>query len=129
MTVSQETTVISVPAAYDLSSYQFHVVLLDAAGNACIQTNIAPTAGSGIVLGILQNKPAAAGRAARVAIGGISKCVAGEAITAAEIVFPTTSGLTLGSSFLGVGTFWPHRIGVAMNAASGSLSVFQVLLK
>lgn len=126
MAVSQDVDVISVPAAYSLASYQFHAVLSDAAGNACIQTNIAPTIGTAPVIGILQNKPAAAGRAARIAIGGVSKMVAGEAITAGEVVYPTTGGLALGSAYGACGT---SAIGVALSAASGSLSVFQVLIR
>lgn len=63
---------ISFQAAADLSAYQFRFVKLDANG----QVNIC-SAATDIPIGILQDKPAAQGRAANVMLDGISKVVGG----------------------------------------------------
>lgn len=63
---------ITFQAAADLSAYQFRFVKLDANG----QINIC-NAATDIPIGILQDKPAAQGRAGNVMLDGISKLVGG----------------------------------------------------
>jgi len=60
------------PANADLSSSQFRAVTLGSNGNVAVVA----AAGADAV-GILQDKPAAAGRAAQVRVLGISKAIAG----------------------------------------------------
>lgn len=55
-------------AARDLSSYQYHAVYMDSNG----AIDYVDTSSSGIALGILQNKPDAAGAEAEVATEGTS---------------------------------------------------------
>lgn len=59
------------PAKRDLSSYQFHAVCIDTDGNI----DYCDTSAGGKPLGILQNKPEAAGEEAEVAILGTSLMV------------------------------------------------------
>lgn len=78
---------ISVTAATDLSLYQFYAVKIDSSGDVALCSTAAEKA-----LGILQNKPAAAARGATVAVSGVSKAIAGAAITYWDPVGPNASG-------------------------------------
>lgn len=82
-------TVISLPASADLSASQFCAVYLDSSGEVALgQGNAAvPHA----LLGILQNKPTAQGRAALVQINGISKAKAGGALATIGVKVSTTA--------------------------------------
>ena len=93
---------VTFEAAADLSAKQFHFVKLTAANtvNVCTATTDNP-------IGILQNKPSAAGRPAVVRLFGISKVVASGAISAgaliatesdAEAGTPATSDPVLGKA-------------------------------
>lgn len=62
------------PAGEDLSAQQFNPVMLNAAGEVITATQGA------LCVGILQNKPAAAGAAAQVMVHGISKANSGAII-------------------------------------------------
>ncbi|MDD4060469.1 MAG: hypothetical protein PHW08_07200 [Kiritimatiellae bacterium] len=59
------------PAKRDLSSYQYHAVCIDTDGNI----DYCDTSAGTVPLGILQNKPEAAGAEAEVAILGTSLMV------------------------------------------------------
>lgn len=74
---------ISLEAAADLSSNQYRVVLADG--------NLAGTAGTGGI-GILDDKPNAAGRVGRVIVGGVAKALAGAAISVGAILTNDTDG-------------------------------------
>lgn len=80
--------VISADAAADLSSHQFKFVQQTTSG-----INLANATSD--VLGILQDKPAAAGRAGSVAVGGVSKltCVSTGGIVAGSVLTASTVGL------------------------------------
>lgn len=84
-------------AGQDLSSNQYYFVTLASDGQ------IDPTGNGAQATGILQNDPAAAGRAATVAVGGRSKVVAG------------TGGITVGA------TVASDANGAAVAAASGDV--------
>lgn len=73
---------ITLEALADLSGKQYHIMRVAGAG----QCNLASEAVDQNVVGILQNKPAASGRAASVAVSGETKAVAGAAITAGDFV-------------------------------------------
>jgi hypothetical protein len=60
-------------AAADLSNYQYRVVRLSAAKNVNVASNNLGSSAVGLAIGVLQNKPAAAGRAATVAQAGLCK--------------------------------------------------------
>lgn len=77
--------VVSLPAAADLTTKQFLAIKVDSNGKAAV-------AGAGeFAAGILQNKPAA-GQAATVAYGGISKAIAGGNITAGMTLAADANG-------------------------------------
>ena len=84
---------ISRPAASDLSAKEYYFVTVDSSGN------LAASVPGDRPLGILQDKPAAAGRAGRVAISGVSKVVLGGTVTAGDAMgFDTNgAGVTLAS--------------------------------
>jgi len=67
MSVEKALTCVSYPASADLSAKQFYCINLASDGEVQVAT------GGAKVTGILQDNPAAVGRAAAVAIGGISK--------------------------------------------------------
>ena len=66
---------ISLEAGQDLSAKQFYFVSVASDGQ------VDPTGDGAIADGVLQNKPAAAGRAAEVAISGKVKVVCGGTVT------------------------------------------------
>lgn len=80
---------VSLPAGGDLSAAQYRfVTLANSSGVAVINRS---TQGDRLV-GVLQDKPAAAGRAGEVCIFGITKVVAGAGITAGQAVSADSLG-------------------------------------
>lgn len=77
---------ITVEAGSDLSSDQFKIVALASDG----QIDVVTTTSTLPVLGVLQNKPSAAGKAAEVMTSGVSKMIAGETIAPGEFVCPSS---------------------------------------
>ena len=92
-------------AAADLSAYQYRVVRLSAAKAVNVASNNLGTSAVGLAAGILQNKPSAAGRAASVAVSGLSKAVAGATVTVNALVTHDGSGYVIdavsGSTVIG----------------------------
>jgi hypothetical protein len=97
-------------AGADLSGNQYYAVKLDttaADGRVVL-------AGEGDkAIGILQDKPAAAGRACSYAFGGTSKAVAGASITAGDRVVQNSTGRLVS---VGSGDDW--SLGVAQQSAA-----------
>lgn len=79
---------ISFLAAADLSAAQYHIMRI---ANGVDRVNIASEDVHNSMIGVLQNKPAAAGRGAAIGHSGEGKVVAGAAISSAGIFF-TTNG-------------------------------------
>lgn len=79
MAIEESLVPITLEAAADLSGNQFNVVTVDAAG----QVNV-PAANTDPIIGVLQDKPAAVGRAGNVSIGGKTKVLSGGAINAGD---------------------------------------------
>ena len=90
---------VSLEAGADLSTKQFYFVSLASDGQ------IDPTGAGAIAQGVLQDAPAAAGRAALVAVAGKVKVVCGAAVTKGGPVASTSSGTatnaTTGNIILG----------------------------
>lgn len=108
---------ITLEASADLSTHQHKFVVVDASGQAAL-------AGANVdVVGVLQNKPAAAGRAAEIMVSGISKVIAGAAVTQGSRVRSDASGLAIDAA----ATF--KAVGFALDAAAGANEVIRVLLK
>ncbi len=92
---------ISLPAAADLSAAQFKIITVNSSGQAALANATALT------VGVLQNKPTAAGQPATVAYAGVSKVLAGGNITAGARVTADANGAgitatTAGDAVLGV---------------------------
>lgn len=89
MAYEQAQTKITVQANADLSSYQFRAVkAVNSSGTA--QAALCGTGQQ--ALGILQDKPAAQGRAAQVCVLGVTKAVAGGTVTAGSMVASDSTG-------------------------------------
>lgn len=78
---------ISVPANTDLSSYQYRFVTVNSSGN------LALTGDGANADGVLQDKPAAAGRPGSMAIEGVTKLIASGTITAGDDIASGASGV------------------------------------
>lgn len=106
---------ISVPAGADLSTKQYYGVKLESGGLA--------VAGEGdAAIGILQDKPAAAGRPGAVGIEGVSKVACGGTIAKGARFSFDSSGLAVA---VGSGNDW--SMGVMMEAgAAGVISTCMI---
>ncbi len=80
------------------------------------------TTAGGIVDGILQDNPAAAGRPCSVAVAGISKCASGAVINPGDLVASNEFGLAV---LPAIGDFVRGR---ALTGAGGSGELFTVHL-
>lgn len=90
MTTTESMVCITVQAGSDLSATPNRFVLVAADG----QVDLVASAG-GDADGVLLNKPAAAGRDARVAIAGVVKVEAGGNVTAGDKVQSDNAGKAL----------------------------------
>lgn len=92
---------ITVEAGADLSADQFKFVQVASDE----QVDVVSSAG-GDAIGVLQNDPAAAGRAATVCYAGVSKVIAGATVAAGAKIQSDASGLAItaatGDAVLGV---------------------------
>lgn len=79
---------ISLLTTTDLSSYQYHFVELSANNTVVICSN----ATTSNPIGVLQNKPTAAQGVARVRVMGVSRVMAGDAITYGQLVGTDANG-------------------------------------
>jgi len=99
MAVQDNITCVSLEASADLSAKQFCFMSVNSSGQ------IAATGAGLMAQGVLQNDPAAAGRAGLVAIGGKVKVLCGAAVTRGGPVASTSTGTatnaTTGNIILG----------------------------
>lgn len=118
MGTAQEREIISIPlkATIDLSTYQYRGLICSSADNY-----VGPPAAGGPITGVLQNKPAAAGRGADIAIFGVTPARAGGAITnGAEVAVAATGHFT-------VATSGQYICGQALTACASGM-VFEMLI-
>jgi len=107
MSYEEALKTISVEASDDLSADQYKIVDVDTSG----QLVVVSSAGAKMI-GVLQDKPAAAGRVGSVGIDGVTKVVTGATFDAGVRVYSDDAGLATGVG--GAGTF---SLGVAMEGA------------
>jgi hypothetical protein len=115
MATKDNTQSVTLIAGADLSALQYTFVTLNSAGQV-----VAPGAGAGVV-GVLQNDPAS-GQAALVDIAGITKVVAGAAITTGARVMTTSAGKAI------TGTATNNLLGIALETGADT-RVIRVLLQ
>lgn len=102
---------VSIPASADLSAAQFRFVLTNSSG----QIAVVASAG-GDADGVLDDKPAAAGRPGSVQIFGIAKVVLGGTVTAGDKVQSDAAGAAITAAS------GDHVLGRALvGGASGAL--------
>lgn len=111
-------TKITVPASGDLSSNQYSAMVINSTGQAVLASGE-----GGDVVGVLQNKPDAANRAASIAVGGVTKALAAGTITRGSRVTIDATG-----KFVAVTSGDDWSFGVALDTgASGS--IFPMLIQ
>ena len=100
MAVNNNQTCVTLEAGADLSSNQFHFVTMDSDGQLSVSTDGAAS------IGVLLNDPAAAGRAAEVCIGGLTRVEAGGTVAAGAAVASNSTGeaITAGTNDIILGT-------------------------
>lgn len=109
MAYEEALTCITMPAAADLSASQFCFVYQDSNGRAAL-------AGEGVrAIGVLQNKPAAQDREARIAIAGVTKVLCGGSITSGNPVSVGANGKATA-----VGSSDDQQMGVARAAGAAN---------
>jgi hypothetical protein len=138
MAISKDIMGFSVKASADLSADQHKFVDLDANGKARLAT-----AAGQKVLGVLQNDPAAADRAALIGYGGVTKVIAGAAIAVNAYVSTDAAGKARATVAVASGTghtktddagvaqdplIGAHVVGIALEAAAADGDVIKVLL-
>jgi len=107
----------SYQVAGDISSLLFRFVKLSGG------TVVAAAAATDPVVGVLQNKPTAAGQVATVMVDGLSKCIASKAIAAGVPVYITSTGKVTDTAASN------KAVGIAEDAAAADGDVISVLLK
>lgn len=88
MSVEKALQLVSFPAGADLSAKQYHIVDMASDGEVTFVT-----AATDVPVGVLQDKPAAAARAASVAVNGITKVAASSTAAA--------GGFAIGAALVG----------------------------
>lgn len=86
MAYKNSQTSVTLEAGADLSANQFHFVTMDSDGQLSVSTDGAAS------IGVLLNDPAAAGRAAEVCIGGLTRVEAGATVAAGAFVASNATG-------------------------------------
>jgi hypothetical protein len=107
------------PASADLSTKQYYCMVLSSGQLATAGANVSVT-------GILQDKPNAAGVSGTIAVAGISKAVAGAAITQDALVTCDAAGKVVTAAT--TATTIHHIVGRALVAAAADGDVISVLL-
>ena len=112
MSYEEALKCISIPASADLSAHQFKIVQQTTTGAAL-------AVATGDVVGVLQNKPGALGRACEVAVGGISKVLCRTTLAVGDLVTSDANGIGTAAVASSVAT---PCIGRAMSAVSSTVA-------
>lgn len=121
----EQIKIVGLEAGGDLSASQYRFVKAGSTAKQVVQA----TVDGEKVLGVLQNKPSAAGRAAEIVMLGVTKVEAGEAISYGDAVKTDSAGraavIELTATGADVGDI---AIGTALEAASDAGDVITVLI-
>ncbi len=118
MSYEENLQTISMEAGSDLSAAQYHFVKSVDGQAAVVSTKGAKS------IGILQDKPAAAGRAGCVGINGVSKVVAGAAIAVDLEVISGADGRALAQDAVS-----QFVMGTALEAATAAGDIIAIRTK
>lgn len=123
MAMHKKVNSVAYSAATDLSSAQYRVVGINSSGQVNTQAD-----GNAPPLGVLLNKPGAAGAGAEVAVEGSDiKLEAIAAIDEGQLVVASTGGRGSAIGGTASGTTWV--VGICTQAASGSGAFAGVLVR
>ena len=117
MGLSSAKHTITIEASADLSASQFRFMSVDSSGQ------LAATGDGAAADGVLQDKPAAAGRAGLLQIGGRTKVEAGAAVTNGAQVASDSVGRVVPAASGDV------ILGRALNAASAAGEVIAIIFQ
>jgi len=106
-------------ASGDLSAHQFKLMQLDANGRVALANATSE------IIGILQNKPSALGRAAEVGVAGVSKCQVLSTIAPGGLVTSSTVGIGTAAVASSIAT---PCIGLTLDTVSSSIAVVASVL-
>lgn len=107
---------LSLEAAADLSSSQFLGAVVNSSGDAAV-------AGIGVpIIGVIQNKPAAAGRATELMVTGTTKMFSGAAVTAGDDVAVDAAGKAVDAAS------GNHVLGLALTTVANADEILSVEL-
>ena len=109
-------------ASADLSTRQYHIVAKNAVARQVFLANSVDD----VIVGVLQNKPAATGRAATVRIGGIAKVKAGAAIAAGVRVGTDATGRAIKLVYADGAI--ASQLGIALTAVTAANQFVEVLV-
>jgi len=120
MATEQEQICITVKAEGNLSAKQYRLMQMTNAGygTTCLHSGT-----QAVMLGILQNKPAAYGREAKICILGHTKAVAGAAISSLGFIGAGTDGCVAA-----VITQSHNMIGRNLQTAAGTGELIEILI-
>jgi Uncharacterized conserved protein (DUF2190) len=107
----------TLPASADLSASQYCLLVANSSGQAVVQTAATD------VIGVLCNKPTAAGRACEIQADNIAKVRSGASLTAGTRVMSDGSGRAITC------TSTNKCVGIAIEASGAANQVIKVLLK
>ncbi len=107
----------SFPSAATLASSQYLFGLLNSSGNIAVNT-----VAGGFCTGVIQDNSSVVGAASKVALLGITKVVAGAAITCGAQIMSNASGQAVTCTSGGA------SMGQALQTASGANSIIAMLL-
>jgi len=113
---------ISLEAAEDLSSYQYHFVTLDSDGKVQLLNAAGDT-----VIGVLQNDPKS-GEEASVRVLGVSKVVANDALAVLTAVKAEFVGVTDCGKAADASTDYAYVCGLIIEASSAENDLASVLI-
>ncbi len=119
MAFNRRIVSITRPAGADLSALQFTIVELDATSRVVSAVDAATP-----ILGVLLNKPSAAGQAAEIAIvGSVVKCVASATINEGAWVTAAAAGEAVATT-----TDLDNILGMALTSAAAANDLFEVVV-
>lgn len=117
MALEKQILDITFRSAANLANNQFYIVSLTSNPK---EVNLANATSKPI--GVLQNKPTAAGRAAQVRVAGTSKVVAGGTINVGDYVKSDANGKAIATTTNG-----DEVLGIALESAAAN-EIFEVLI-
>ncbi len=120
MATEQEQICITIKAEADLSSYQYRVLNMTNSGYGTVALHSGTQT---MIIGVLQNKPAARDRAAKVCVAGHTKVIAGAAISTLGFVGLHSDGAVQADT-----TVSHNILGQNLTTAAGSGEYVEMIL-